>query len=111
MDAENVKELVAEYYKLQRMTRQMVSLRKSIIDKLKKNGMTGTAFRFHDSTIKYSTYYRYSDISKDHVREILTSYYPGINTEEFIKRLWDGRQRTRVETIRTYGKTQVQEED
>ena len=109
----DIKSLMAEYYKLQKMTRQVAALRKTIIFKLKESGMTGTAFRFQDSTIKYAAYYRYADISKEHVREIISSYYPDIDTELFVKRLWDGRHKTKVETIRTYSKGQVdiQEDD
>jgi hypothetical protein len=104
MDAGNVKELMAEYYRLQKMSHQMVALRKRIISELKKHGMTGTAFRFNDRTIKYAEYYRYAEISKEHVREVLSNYYPNIDAEQFIVRLWSDRHRTRVETIRTYQK-------
>jgi hypothetical protein len=98
----DLKALIKQYNQAYEASKQLPVLKARIIPALKNEGMLGTKFNFGDYSIGYHSYADHDAISQKLIKQVLSTYYPNINGNEFIQNLLRERKLKKVETIKIF---------
>jgi hypothetical protein len=103
----DIKALIKQYNQALEVSKQLPALRARIIPALKNEGMQNTKFNFGDYSIGYHSYNDHDGISQKLIKQVLTTYYPNVNSNEFMQRLLNERKLKKVETIKIFSNLKV----
>jgi len=82
-----------------KLVKEIDQLKKELVPLIKKNGLTQKKFDFGDKFLRYKTFTDHGSISQKLLRDVLDTYYPSVNKQEFMQRVLSMRNSKTKETI------------